>query len=147
MAAPMEMGDRLRQARDAAGIKTAADAAKRFGWRPSTYSAHENGQNQFSVEQCSEYAAAYRVSRSWLAWGEGTSAGPAPAGGTPAAILEPLLREIFQALGLAPGEALRLASAVVAAASSPRFRQSPPTDSDLTDEAGSLIALFGPKVP
>ena len=44
------MYERLRDARRKAGYKTASDAIETFGWRGSTYRAHENGQNNFHAE-------------------------------------------------------------------------------------------------
>ncbi len=46
-------------------------AAKRFGWPPSTYAAHENGQNGFPVDIAERYAKAFKVSAAWLLSGEG----------------------------------------------------------------------------
>ena len=46
-----EMGERLKQARIAAGHISARSAALKFGWTPSTYGAHENGQAADSVRQ------------------------------------------------------------------------------------------------
>ncbi len=72
----MTQGDRLRQARKAAGFETASAAAKHMGLPVSTYSAHENGQNDFSVAQAERYAIAFDVPVLWLLTGEGI--GPAP---------------------------------------------------------------------
>ena len=70
--APMEnMGERLRHAREKAGFGSAMAAAKRFGWPPSTYAAHENGQNQFSVDVAEKYARAFKVTAAWLLTDEG----------------------------------------------------------------------------
>ena len=65
------MGQRLKYAREKAGIPSAMAAAKRFGWTPSTYAAHENGQNEFSVERAERYARAFKVSAGWLLSGQG----------------------------------------------------------------------------
>ncbi|HVI30435.1 XRE family transcriptional regulator [Hansschlegelia sp.] len=62
---------RLIHARELAGFSTAAEAIKRFGWRQSTYMAHENGQNGIRPEPATKYAKAYRVSAAWLLTGEG----------------------------------------------------------------------------
>lgn len=67
----MEMGDRLRQARIEAGFSSAMGAAKRFGWSPSTYAAHENGQNRFDEKAARKYADAFKTSAAWLLTGEG----------------------------------------------------------------------------
>lgn len=66
-----EMADRLRAAREAAGYERAADAVHAFGWKPSTYFAHENGQNGFKKAAAQKYAQAFRVSAAWLLTGEG----------------------------------------------------------------------------
>lgn len=60
---------RLRKAREEAGFETAAEAAARFGWPPSTYSAHENGQNGFAND-ASKYAKAFKSTVSYLLEGE-----------------------------------------------------------------------------
>jgi phage repressor protein C with HTH and peptisase S24 domain len=62
---------RLREARRAAGFETAADAVQRFGWKQSTYLAHENGQNGLRPETARIYAKAFRASAAWLLTGEG----------------------------------------------------------------------------
>lgn len=68
-----EAGDRLREARKK-HFSSATKAAKFFRMTPSTYTAHENGQNAFNVDQCARYAEKYGVSPTWLAWGEGEPA-------------------------------------------------------------------------
>jgi phage repressor protein C with HTH and peptisase S24 domain len=65
------MGERLRYAREKAGFGSAMAAAKRFNWPPSTYGAHENGQNGFPVESAERYGRAFGVSTGWLLTGEG----------------------------------------------------------------------------
>lgn len=62
---------RLRQAREAAGFKNASDAVARFGFRTSTYMAHENGQNGIRSEPALAYARAYGVEPGWLLTGVG----------------------------------------------------------------------------
>jgi hypothetical protein len=64
------MHTRLRRARLVAGYGSARAAIERFGWKASTYRAHENGQNKFKVSDAGAYARAYRVSASWLLFGE-----------------------------------------------------------------------------
>lgn len=64
------MGDRLKRARQN-HFESARRAALRFGWPPSTYAAHENGQNDFSPEDAKKYAKAFKTSASWLLTGEG----------------------------------------------------------------------------
>lgn len=67
------MGMRLRQARLAAGFKTASQAVKKFHWKSSTYRAHENGQNPFKPDDATEYARAFNVSPVWLLSGDDIS--------------------------------------------------------------------------
>ena len=70
---PMEtMGDRLRQAREKANFSSARKAALRHSWAPSTYSAHENGQNDFDDEAAKIYGRAFHTSAGWLLTGEGS---------------------------------------------------------------------------
>ena len=64
------MHDRLRRARLQAGFATAKAAIARFGWKASTYRAHENGQNKFRSSDAGIYARAFKVSSSWLLFGE-----------------------------------------------------------------------------
>ena len=66
---------RLRQAREAAGFKSASDAVTRFGFRPSTYMAHENGQNGIRSEPAQAYARAFGVDLGWLLTGAGVGPG------------------------------------------------------------------------
>lgn len=65
------MHDRLKKARISAGYSTATDAIRRFGWKGSTYRAHENSQNQYDAETAKIYGQAYGVSPGWLLTGEG----------------------------------------------------------------------------
>lgn len=69
------MADRLQAAREAFGFSSARSAAQAFGWKESTYGAHENGQNGFNPETARKYARAFNVSAAWLLTGEGR--GPA----------------------------------------------------------------------
>lgn len=68
------MAERLKAARIARGFESARSAAIENGWTPSTYAAHENGQNGISATWARKYATAYHVSAGWLLTGEG--AGP-----------------------------------------------------------------------
>ncbi|MGB8601105.1 MAG: XRE family transcriptional regulator [Rhizomicrobium sp.] len=63
--------DRLRVAREKAGYKSAAEALERFGWKQSTYLAHENGQNGIRPEKAKVYAEAFNVTVGWLLTGDG----------------------------------------------------------------------------
>jgi hypothetical protein len=65
------MSDRLKQARVTAGFYKASDAIKKFGWKASTYRAHESQQNQFDAATALNYARAYGVNAGWLLTGEG----------------------------------------------------------------------------
>ena len=71
------MNERLKEARQKAGYRTATAAIDACGWSSSTYRAHENGQNGFKVEEAKLYGEAYRVSPSWLLLGEGDAV-PSP---------------------------------------------------------------------
>jgi transcriptional regulator with XRE-family HTH domain len=62
---------RLRQARENAGFSSARSAALRFGWIPSTYASHENGQTPVPAKEAPKYARAFKVSAAWLLTGEG----------------------------------------------------------------------------
>ncbi|HEX4104920.1 MAG TPA: LexA family transcriptional regulator [Rhizomicrobium sp.] len=76
MSAKSDQAARLRAAREAAGFKSASDAAQRFRWRASTYMAHENGQNGIRApEPALTYARVYGVDLNWLL----TGIGPGPA--------------------------------------------------------------------
>jgi len=73
------MCDRLKRARRAAGFRSATAAIERFGWKASTYRAHENGQNNFSADHSRLYAQAFGVSASWLLLGEADVTEAAPS--------------------------------------------------------------------
>jgi phage repressor protein C with HTH and peptisase S24 domain len=55
-----------------AGFRTPAAAIERLRWKPSTYMAHENGQNGIRPEPAVEYAKAYNVEPGWILTGVGT---------------------------------------------------------------------------
>ncbi|QLP96581.1 MAG: helix-turn-helix domain-containing protein [Rhodoblastus sp.] len=66
----MDVNARIRAARIAAGFRSAQEAARRFGWTPSTYASHENGQTRTpSLEVIEAYAAAFKVAPEYLAFG------------------------------------------------------------------------------
>lgn len=71
---------RLKKARIDAGFPTATAAIDHFGWKGSTYRAHENGQNEFDASTAKAYAKAYGKSPGWLLTGDEppTAARPAP---------------------------------------------------------------------
>ena len=62
--------DRLRAARIAAGFRSTQAASDRMGISPSTYRAHENGQNDFSDEQAEQYAKAFHTDPVKLIFGD-----------------------------------------------------------------------------
>lgn len=64
----MEKGqhERLQKARLDAGFASRGAACRRFGWKASTYNAHENGQNRFDFATARAYAEAFRVDPVWL---------------------------------------------------------------------------------
>ncbi|GJD52389.1 hypothetical protein OPKNFCMD_5154 [Methylobacterium crusticola] len=55
-----EQGERLRQARIAAGYRSARDAALRNAWPESTYRAHEAGTRTIGQDDAERYAARFR---------------------------------------------------------------------------------------
>jgi len=61
--------ERLRWARERAGYDRAKDAVEAFGWKPSTYYGHENGDRKFDVETAKRYAEAFKVPWAWLVEG------------------------------------------------------------------------------
>lgn len=65
-----DMHSRLRHARAKAGFRSARSAALKFGWVPSTYGAHENGQSGYNDETAQIYAKAFAVPSSWLKFGD-----------------------------------------------------------------------------
>lgn len=69
---PMEtMGDRLKKAREQANFPSARQAALKNKWGVSTYSAHENGQNEYGEDEAKKYGRVYKVDPWWLLTGEG----------------------------------------------------------------------------
>jgi len=66
-----DMSGRLKLARVSAGFYKASDAISKFGWKASTYRAHENSQNHFDATTAKIYAAAFDVRAAWLLTGEG----------------------------------------------------------------------------
>lgn len=62
-----ETNTRLREARKRAKFKSARSAAERYGWSPSTYASHENGQTSpIPREAAIEYAKKFKVDVAWL---------------------------------------------------------------------------------
>lgn len=64
-------GERLEKARRRAGYEKMSDAVERFGWKYSTYAAHENGQNAITPRSAEKYARAFKCSAAYLLTGEG----------------------------------------------------------------------------
>jgi hypothetical protein len=58
--------ERLRQARIAAGFKSASAAARQFGWGEAAYRHHENGTRSYGVDQAQQYGEAFKTSAIWL---------------------------------------------------------------------------------
>lgn len=61
--------ERLRQARKAAGYKTAANAALALAVNPTTYTAHENGGRKLNADNAEKYAPHFGVKPEWLLYG------------------------------------------------------------------------------
>lgn len=60
--------DRLKQARERAGYRSARAASERFGWSYNSYAQHENGTRGIS-HAAAKYARAFKVRESWLMFG------------------------------------------------------------------------------
>lgn len=67
-------GDRLKQAREAAGFDHASEAARALRIPVPTYLAHESGERGIQ-RQAERYAAFFRVSLDWLLTGRGAAKG------------------------------------------------------------------------
>lgn len=63
------MGERLRQAREAAGFDTASEAAEAMGIPVATYTQHENGTRGYPAKKADRYAEFFRTSTEWLIYG------------------------------------------------------------------------------
>lgn len=70
-----EIHHRLRFARERAGFKSAAVAAKALEVPYGTYSGHENGLRGIKTEELIYYAKRFGVSVGWLLTGEGPTEG------------------------------------------------------------------------
>lgn len=88
---PTARGDRLRQARLAAGFETYPQVKERFGWSTETTRQHENGTRGIE-RSVAKYAAAYRVSVTWLLYATGP--GPGDLKGLEAEKLAGIYREL-----------------------------------------------------
>ena len=58
--------ERLRKAREKAGFISARSAAARFGWNPSTYASHENGQTPVPQKAAEKYAKAFKTTAAYI---------------------------------------------------------------------------------
>jgi phage repressor protein C with HTH and peptisase S24 domain len=67
-----DTNERLREARERAGFRSARAAATRHGWTQSTYASHENGQTPVPRKAAEVYSKAFKVSAAWILTGEGT---------------------------------------------------------------------------
>lgn len=65
----MKIHQRLKQAREKAGFKTAQDAIDRFRWKYPTYSAHENGTRTPGPDAIAKYAKAFESDPAWIQFG------------------------------------------------------------------------------
>jgi transcriptional regulator with XRE-family HTH domain len=63
---------RLKSSRIKKGFSSASEAARYFGWKPSSYIAHENGQNDMRALVAKTYASAFGVDLNWLIFGTGS---------------------------------------------------------------------------
>ena len=59
-----------------AGLRSAADAARKLRVAYPTYAAHENGSRGFGPEEAYLYARTFKIDREWLVWGVGNPRGP-----------------------------------------------------------------------
>lgn len=77
MAAMNDKARRLAQAREAAGMATAAEGARYVGVKYPTYVAHENpnAPTSFTAKSAELYARKYKVSLDWLLTGRGEMRG------------------------------------------------------------------------
>jgi hypothetical protein len=64
------IAERLCRIRARRGFKTGSAAARAFGWKVSTYLAHEGGE-RLSRKAAARYARAYNVPLRWLLRGDG----------------------------------------------------------------------------
>lgn len=65
-----DSNDRLKEVRIKAGFTSARSAAIRFGWNPSTYASHENGQTPVPQKAAAKYAPKFKTTPGWILTGE-----------------------------------------------------------------------------
>lgn len=70
---------RLKEARRAAGFKTAIEFAAKHGFPQATYQHHENGTRGMKIDVCRRYARLLGVDETWLLTGNGAMHGGNPA--------------------------------------------------------------------
>lgn len=97
---------RLKLAREAAGYEEATQAAIRHGWKVPTYLGHENG-SRGQKNAIPDYAAAFRVTPGWLAFGEEPWPDhiPRSRAARPDPVIEKKVRQILVTAGQWPTEA------------------------------------------
>ena len=67
----MQIGNRLRAARKAAGFKSARAFAEKYEIPESTYSQHELGKRSLNADTLMKYSALCAINPSWLLTGAG----------------------------------------------------------------------------
>lgn len=65
------LSERLKASREAAGYKSASEAARALSVPIGTYTNHENGGRGFKLAAAQTYARRYRVNLQWLLTGTG----------------------------------------------------------------------------
>jgi transcriptional regulator with XRE-family HTH domain len=88
----IEVGKRLRGAREAAGYDSAAGAAQAMGIPIATYIQHENGTRGFKAATAERYAKRFKTTPEWILYGKGEQSLPEPSEDD----LEAMLREALQ---------------------------------------------------
>jgi SOS-response transcriptional repressor LexA len=68
-----EVAERLRAAREAAGLETAKAAADAIGIPVATYTQHENGIRGLPAGKAKLYARAFATTPEWLLYGRGSA--------------------------------------------------------------------------
>lgn len=71
-----KFAQRLKEAREKAGYRSAREAAETLQWTYSTYASHENGGRMPKPDLIKKYARAFSVGAGWLITGEPKSAQP-----------------------------------------------------------------------
>ncbi len=71
-----KQGDRLRKAREGAGVASAAEAARQLGVIYQTYVGHENGSRSYDYDAAVAYGRRFGVDPGWLLKGEPSKSRP-----------------------------------------------------------------------